>query len=143
MAYNKAWAEKKWRLWKEAEEKQLRNLGVGEDMIQRLRKADWEDFNTERRYLQHYADTDTYLDWLAAAEVLPDIRTADDLLNDIDSEELHRLLSKVDKLTLQIAVWKMDGYSNAEISDKLGLSLSMVKYHIWHLKRKLLNFCES
>ena len=28
MAYNKAKEEKKWRLWKEAEEKQLRNLGV-------------------------------------------------------------------------------------------------------------------
>ena len=31
MAYNKAKEEKKWRLWKEAEEKQLRNLGVNED----------------------------------------------------------------------------------------------------------------
>jgi len=28
MAYNKAREEKKWRLWKEAEEKQLRSLGV-------------------------------------------------------------------------------------------------------------------
>lgn len=28
MAYNKAKEEKKWRLWKEAEEKQLRSLGV-------------------------------------------------------------------------------------------------------------------
>ena len=33
MAYNKAKEEKKWRLWKEAEEKQLRNLGVNEDDI--------------------------------------------------------------------------------------------------------------
>ena len=138
MAYNKAWAEKKWRLWKEAEEKQLRNLGVGEDMIQRLRKADWEDFNTERRYLQHCADTDTYLDWLAAAEVLPDIRTADDLLNGIDSEELHRLLSKVDKLTLQIAVWKMDGFSSAEIKQKTGLSINAINRRMYQLKRKLM-----
>ena len=30
MAYNKAKEEKKWRLWKEAEEKQLRKLGVAE-----------------------------------------------------------------------------------------------------------------
>ncbi len=37
MAYNKAKEEKKWRLWKEAEEKQLRNLGVTEDDIEQLR----------------------------------------------------------------------------------------------------------
>ena len=37
MAYNKAREEKKWRLWKEAEEKQLRSLGVSEDTIEQLR----------------------------------------------------------------------------------------------------------
>lgn len=40
-AYNKAKEEKKWRLWKEAEEKQLRNLGVNEDDIEKLRIHDW------------------------------------------------------------------------------------------------------
>ncbi len=82
----------------------------------------------------------TYLDWMAAAEAPQDIRTADDLLNDIDSDELHRLLTTVDKLTLQIAVWRMNGYSYAEISQQSGLSLSMVKYHIWYLKRKIVKF---
>ena len=33
MAYNKASEERKWRLWKEAEEKQLRELGVSEDRM--------------------------------------------------------------------------------------------------------------
>ena len=37
MAYNKAREEKKWRLWKEAEEKQLRSLGVSEKDIEKLR----------------------------------------------------------------------------------------------------------
>ena len=37
MAYNKAKEEKKWRLWKEAEEKQLRKLGVDESTIETLR----------------------------------------------------------------------------------------------------------
>ena len=39
MAYNKAKEEKKWRLWKEAEEKQLRSLGVNEDDIEKLRRT--------------------------------------------------------------------------------------------------------
>ena len=34
MAYNKAKEEKKWRLWKEAEENKLRSLGVDEDTIE-------------------------------------------------------------------------------------------------------------
>ena len=37
MAYNKAREERKWRIWKEAEEKQLRSLGVSEDDIEKLR----------------------------------------------------------------------------------------------------------
>ena len=41
MAYNKAREEKKWRLWKEAEEKQLRSLGVSENDIEKLRVHDW------------------------------------------------------------------------------------------------------
>lgn len=50
MAYNKAREEKKWRLWKEAEEKQLRSLGVSENDIERLRVHDWAIFNSDRRY---------------------------------------------------------------------------------------------
>ena len=50
MAYNKAKEEKKWRLWKEVEEKQLRNLGVNEDDIEKLRIHDWAIFNSDRRY---------------------------------------------------------------------------------------------
>ena len=49
MAYNKASEERKWRLWKEAEEKQLRELGVCEEKIAQLRAYDWEMFNSDRR----------------------------------------------------------------------------------------------
>jgi RNA polymerase sigma-70 factor (ECF subfamily) len=139
MAYNKAWEEKRWRRWKAAEEKKLRQLGVSEDVIKRLRDADWEDFNTERRFWEHYANTDTYLDWLAADEVPARIRTAQDLLDGIDSVELHRILSTVDKLTLQIAVWKMDGLTSAEISAKTDLSVNAINKHIHRLKNKLKN----
>ena len=52
MAYNKAKEEKKWRLWKEAEEKQLRKLGVDESTIETLRSHDWAIFNSDRRYYQ-------------------------------------------------------------------------------------------
>lgn len=66
MAYNKAKEEKKWRLWKEAEEKQLRSLGVNEDDIEKLRIHDWAIFNSDRRYYQRVQETGTYLDELVA-----------------------------------------------------------------------------
>lgn len=42
MAYNHRKAELEWLRWKEQEEKQLRELGVDEDAIQRLHTYDWK-----------------------------------------------------------------------------------------------------
>jgi len=139
MAYNKAREEKKWRLWKEAEEKRLRGLGVNEDIIQKLRKADWKDFKVERRHYEHLAETDTYINQQATDTATADIRSVQDLLDDIENEELHRLLKSVDKLTLQIVIWKMDGYTSAEISEKLGISINAINFRIWHLRKKIKN----
>lgn len=41
MAYNKAKEEYKWKVWKEQEEKKLRELGVSEEVIAELRDYDW------------------------------------------------------------------------------------------------------
>ena len=57
MAYNKASEERKWRYWKEQEEKKLRELGMGEEKIRELRQMDWEDFLEERRYREHLDET--------------------------------------------------------------------------------------
>ncbi len=137
MGFNKAREEKKWRRWKDAEEKQLRRLGVDEDVIQRLRNADWDDFKAERRFREHHADTDTYLDWQAAKEAPPDIRNAQDLLDEIESAELHRVLLTVDKLTLQLVLWRIEGYRSAEIAGMSGLSVQAVNGRIWRLKQKI------
>lgn len=122
MAYNKAGEEKKWRAWKAAEEENLRRLGVSEEVIDKLRTYDWDDFEAERRFYEHNPDTGTYLDLKAADEPAMTIRTVEDLLDDINDEELHRLLLTVDKLTLQIILMKLDGYTSAEMSEKTGLS---------------------
>ncbi|RKI36418.1 RNA polymerase subunit sigma-70 [bacterium D16-51] len=37
MAYNHGREERKWRIWKEAEEKILRKCGVDEDTIEKIR----------------------------------------------------------------------------------------------------------
>ena len=57
MAYNKTSEERKWNYWKEQEEKKLRELGMEEEKIQKLRQMDREDFLEERRYREHLGET--------------------------------------------------------------------------------------
>lgn len=51
MAYNHGKAERKWKLWKEKEEKILRDSGVSEDMIEAIRLYDRQAFNSDRTLL--------------------------------------------------------------------------------------------
>ena len=95
MAYNKAREEKKWRLWKEAEEKQLRSLGVSENDIEKLRVHDWAIFNSDRRYYQRMQETGTYLEEVAADITHPEIKTVEDFLDNIENQQLYQVLIKV------------------------------------------------
>ena len=45
MAYNHGREDRKWRIWKEAEEKVLRECGVDEAVIEQIRIEDRADFN--------------------------------------------------------------------------------------------------
>jgi RNA polymerase sigma-70 factor (ECF subfamily) len=139
MAYNKAREERKWLLWKEAEEKKLRGFGVDEDVIQKLRSSDWEDFKSERRYQERKADHDDFFDTLYADESLPSIGSVQDLIDSIENERLLNTLMLVDKKTLQILVWKMEGYTSAEISAKSGISTDAVDMRVVRLRKKIKN----
>ena len=50
MAYNHGREDRKWRIWKEAEEKILRECGVDEAVIEQIRTDDRADFNSNRRF---------------------------------------------------------------------------------------------
>lgn len=140
MAYNKAKEERKWRIWKEAEEKQMRKFGVSEDTIKQLRTHDWSIFNSERRYYQKLQDAGTYLDEIAGNTAQTEMRTVEDFLDNIEDEKLHQLLLTVDKLTLQITLMQMQGYSKSEIAAKLGLTPKSVYRRMDRLKEKLKKF---
>ena len=96
MAYNKARAEKKWLKWKEAEEKKLRELGVDEETI----------FNRERRYLQRQVEWSPYVDLVSAQDLELPVEDVESLMDSIEDMELLRILSKEDKLTIQIAFFE-------------------------------------
>ena len=137
MAYNKAREEKKWRLWKEAEEKQLRSLGVSESDIEKLRAHDWAIFNSDRRYYQRMQETGTYLEEVAADMTQPEIKTVEDFLDNIENQQLYQVLIKVDRLTLQAILLQIQGYSIAEIAAILGMKEDTVYKRLGRLKQKI------
>ena len=137
MAYNKAREEKKWRLWKEAEEKQLRILGVSENDIETLRVHDWAIFNSDRRYYQRMQETGTYLEEVAADMTQPEIKTVEDFLDNIENQQLYQVLIKVDRLTLQAILLQIQGYSIAEIAAILGMKEDTVYKRLGRLKQKI------
>ena len=137
MAYNKAREEKKWRLWKEAEEKQLRSLGVSENDIEKLRIHDCAIFNSDRRYYQRMQETGTYLEDVAADMTQPEIKTVEDFLDNIENQQLYQVLIKVDRLTLQAILLQIQGYSIAEIAAILGMKEDTVYKRLGRLKQKI------
>ena len=117
----------------------MRQLAVKEDTIEQLRVHDWAIFKSERRYYEKLQDVGTYIETLAEDTSQSEIRTVEDFLNNIEDEKLHQLLITVDKLTLQIALMKIQGYSTAEITAKFGLTPKSVYRRIDRLKEKIKN----
>lgn len=135
MAYNKARAERKWLEWKNKEETQLRELGVDEDIIQRLHAYDWEMFKSERNYRQRHINIAT-LPEIASIDTSSLPRNSTVLLDEIEDERLYRLLRKTDSQTLQMLFLKSLGYTAKEIEQRIGMPKSMVHNRISRLRKK-------
>ncbi len=140
MPYNHGKEERKWQRWKLAEERVLRACGIDESTIEQLRLWDRAMFNSDRRFYERLQETGTYLDCVAGNEPTLEIYTVDDLLNDIENAELLKALLTVDKLTLQISLLKMNGYSTNEIAVLVHLSMDAIYKRIAVLKKKLKKF---
>lgn len=137
MAYNHGKEERKWRLWKEAEEKLLRELGVDESVIDQIRIDDRVEFNSNRRFYEWSQETGTYLDEVADSKQPIVVNTIQELLNDIENENLYQALRTLDERTLQIVLMKMQGYSTKEIARTVGLTTGAVYARMDHLRKKL------
>ena len=139
MAYNHGREERKWRIWKEAEEKILRKHGVDESTIEEIRTYDRAEFNSNRRFYRWTSDFSEYLEGMAEVEPFVDVKTVADLL-EIENENLHRALLTVDKRTLQIVLLKMQGYSTKEIAPIVHLTTGAIYARLDHLRKKLRQF---
>lgn len=125
MAYNKASEERKWNYWKEQEEKKLRELGMEEEKIQKLRQMDWEDFLEERRYRERLDGTMQDMD---------SERQADDEQFAMDVREL------LEHQTLEILLLSTWGYSIKEIAKIMRLPKDTVYTKRKILRKKLKKF---
>ena len=137
MAYNKAKEERKWRIWKEAEEKQLRRLGVDEDTIEKLRIHDWAIFNSDRRYYEKLQDAGTYLEEVAEDIAQPEVKTIEEFLDSIENVVLYQELYQLDKLTLQALLMRTQGFSISEISVELSLNKEVIYKRLNRFKKKI------
>ena len=140
MAYNHGKEERKWRIWKEAEEKILRDCGVDESIIEQINTYDRADFNSNRRFYRRLNDVGEYIEEMETAEKQAEVKTVADLLNEIQNENLYRVLLTVDKRILQIVLLKMQGYSTKEIALLVGLTTGAVYARLDHLRKKLKQF---
>ena len=137
MSYNKARAEKEWLKWKKTEEKKLRKLGVDEDTIQRLHTYDWEQFKSERRFLERWEEWSSKVECISTIDVELQAETAENLLESIENIQLFQVLQSADKSILQIILLKLEGYSSKEIAQVTGLSETSVNYRMWYLREKI------
>ena len=134
MIFHKASEERKWKQWKEQEERILRESGVSEGVIQRLRELDWQDFNTERRYWEHFSPNQEELYTKELEEQSPVALTIQQLLDSVENEQLLQILLESDKKikTLDLIVSEnkrvitgMQKTLNFEISNKINAENSI------------------
>ena len=137
MAYNKASEERKWRYWKEQEEKKLRELGMDEEKIRKLRQMDWEDFLEERRYRERLEETIQEIDTGKPEDGEPFAMDVQELLDHVGDRRLYELLKDTEHQTLEILLLSTWGYSGREIAKIMGMAEQTVYTKRNRLRKKL------
>ena len=66
--------------------------------------------------------------------------TVESLLDEIENIQLWEVLKKTDKLTLEMLVMRMQGFSGREISLATGVPELAINNHIARLRKKLKKF---
>lgn len=140
MAYNHGKEERKWKHWKESEEKTMRQLGVDDEVIELLRIEDRVAFNSDRRFYEKLQEVGIYLDEIAESEQQTEIKTVEDFLDSIEDDRLYQVLLTTDRLNLQIVFMKIQGYATKEIAKTVHLTPNAIYGRMDTLRKKLKDF---
>lgn len=137
MKYNYEKEKLRWEKEKLLEEKLLKKNNVNHAIINMLRNYDWNDFKRERSFRTHQNVTkDVFFD-LKATYDEKEINSINDLMDEIENENLYKILSKEDDITLKILVYRIQGYSTKEIANILGITIDNIYYRIKKLRKKI------
>ena len=131
MSYNKGSEEKKWRKWKNNEEKLLKEYGLSEEEIQELHDYDWKQFNEERRFRERQVTGFDYMNQIESPVASLPIRNFHDILDQLQDEELYDFPKRLNQQTMDILYLKVIGYSVKEIAEMMGLKED--KGNKWYL----------
>lgn len=140
MTFQKAKEEYKWKQWKAKKEKVLREFGMSEEKIIHLRELDWEDFNAERRFWEHYSSDQEKLYMQREVENM-DLLNSEQLLDCIENRQMWEILKNTDPKTIEMILMKIWGFSVKEISEYLNLPEKTIYTRINRLKRKIQKCC--
>ena len=115
----------------------MKNSNFNKEYIKELQKYDLTEFNRERSFRTHQNVTkDVFFD-LKATYDEKEINSINDLMDEIENENLYKILSKEDDVTLKILVYKIQGYSTKEIANILGITIDNIYYRIKKLRKKI------
>lgn len=137
MKYNYSREKIKWENEKILEEKLLKDNNIDQTIIKKLRDYDWIDFNKERSFRTHQNITKNVFFNLIETNDKKEINSINDLMDEIENENLYKILSKEDDVTLKILVYKIQGYSTKEIANILGITIDNIYYRIKKLRKKI------
>ncbi len=136
------------RQWAEIR-KQYEELGMSQDVIEKIRSFDWDWFKSQRRYRNHLADlpeemtVETIRE--ASTETIPGDIPASlgsdprQWLDEIEDEQLVRKLMQLSKDDIALLTHLVfEEYTQSEIAQKESCSQMAVSKHL-HKIRKILN----
>ena len=146
MIFNHGQAKCEWLRKKQEEEKILREYGMSEELIEALRKSDWEEFKSERIFYLHNVQS---IDDVKGAD--DDVRfsaedvdgmeafTVEAMLDEIEDARLFQILSHTENKTLKILLLRLNGYSLCEISRLLDMNEKTISARLNRLKDYIVN----
>ena len=137
MAYNSLKSYWIWRRKKEAEEKEWRELGVDENIIEELHDFDRIAYNSDDRFYKRLYDVGDFYEEIIEDKSQREITSVEQLLDEVENPKMYKILKKTSEKTLQILLMRVRGYSVKDITEILHLSKTSVYKRIKNVREKL------
>ena len=137
MVYNSLKSYWIWRRKKEAEENEWRELGVDENIIEELHDFDRIAYNSDDRFYKRLYNVGDFYEEIIEDRSQREVTTIEQLLDEVESPAMYKILKKTSEKTLQILLMRVRGYSVKDITEILHLSKTSVYKRIKNVREKL------